>query len=123
MTTILTIPGRVHGLNGKEGLINLHYRDRARLKEMWTWLFLSQAKGNRHAGKVEVIITRYGIKIMEDFDNLACTMKIPMDAVKNAHIIKDDKMRIIGIPEFRQVRVASESLEKYVMEITDVVEP
>lgn len=120
MKTILTIPGRVHGLNGKEGLLNLHYRRRAELKEKWTWLFLSQARGNQHPGRVKITITRYCVRELQDYDNLAATMKMPLDCVKKANIITDDKMKTIGQPTLLQVRVPDAAHEKYIIEIEDL---
>lgn len=119
MTTILQIPGRVPSNNGKDGLLRMHYRQKAELKGIWTMLFRSQARGKKHEGPVLITITRYCVKALEDFDNLVSTMKIPMDAVKAAGIIVDDKMRVIGQPEFRQVLVGNKLQEKYVIEITD----
>lgn len=122
MRTVLTIPELVHGLNGDKGLIRMPFRERQRLKDTWTWLFISQALGNKHKGRVKVTITRYCLKPLEDFDNLAATMKIPMDAVKAAEIIKDDKIKIIGQPTFYQIKVKSENQQKYVIEIEDIEE-
>lgn len=122
LKTVLTIPELVHGLNGDKGLIRMHFRERKRLKDKWAWLFISQAKGQSHKGRVKVTITRFCLKPMDDFDNLAATMKIPLDAAKAAKIIVDDKIKVIGQPTFHQVRVKYENQQKYVIEIEDIEE-
>lgn len=120
MTTILTIPSKVPSNNGKNGLLRMHWSKRGKLRDTWTWLFLAQTH-NRHKGRVTVRFIHYytGAPI-SDADNLSSTSKIPLDAMKKAGIILDDKMTIIGVPTFLQVRVKSKDQEKTVIEITDV---
>lgn len=98
----------------------MHWSRRLKLKEIWTQLFLNQTD-NRHSGKVRIHFTHYYRgRAIEDADNLTSTSKIPLDAIKEAKIITDDKMSIIGMPTFSQVKVKLLSQVKTVIEIEDL---
>ena len=119
MKTIVEIPAKVPSNNGANGLLRMHWSKRGKLKFVWAMLFRSQTK-NRHKGEVKVLFTHYYIgRPIEDADNLMSTVKIPLDALKEAGIIVDDKIKIIGTPEIVQVRVAKKEEVKTIITITD----
>jgi hypothetical protein len=120
MKTTLVIPFKVPSNNGTKGLLRMHYRQKTHLRNVMTLLFKQQTK-NKHLGKVKVHFCHYHRgSAIKDYGNLVSTEKIPMDAVKDAGIIVDDSMAVIGQPTFEQVRVTDAKHVKTVITIEDV---
>lgn len=101
MTTEITFPGKVPGMNGKGGLIRMHWTKKKKLKEAYTWL-VRQATKNVHPGKVSIEMIRYSAGVTMDFDNLVSTGKVPLDAIVCAGVIQDDKDGVIVKRSYRQ---------------------
>jgi Holliday junction resolvase RusA-like endonuclease len=81
---------------------------------------MSQSR-NRHLGRVTIHFEHYYVgRPISDPDNLVSTMKIPLDALKNAKFITDDKLSVIGMPTFEQVRVTVKNQVRTVITITDL---
>lgn len=120
MTTVLTIPEKVPSNNGNNGLLRMHWTKRREVKRRWTLLFKAQTN-NRHKGRVKIHVTHYYTgRQIADFDNLTSTLKIPLDAIKDAGIIVDDHMLITGEPKFEQIRVKKKEEVKTIILITDI---
>lgn len=119
MMTTLTIPEKVPSNNGAKGLLRMHWSRRGKLRDTWAWLFRAQTL-NRHTGKVTIHFQHYYTgRSISDPDNLYSTMKIPLDSLKKAGIIVDDKIEIIGHPTFEQIPAAGGRV-RTVITITDL---
>ena len=112
----LIIPEKIDGLNGKNGLLRGHWAQRRRKKESYAWLFRAQTNG-KFAGQVRLTITRSYRGQKMDFDNLASTAKLPLDALVLAGIIEDDSEKIIGQPTFFQRQIGAKQAHYYQIEI------
>lgn len=88
-------------MNGKGGLIRMHWTKKKKLKEVYTWQ-VRQSTKNVHAGKVCIELVRYSAGSPMDFDNLVSTGKIPLDAIVSAGVILDDKDTVIVKRSYRQ---------------------
>ena len=121
MKTIIVIPERVPGLNGPDGLIREHYRPAKKRKDRYLIYCLSQKKGS-HKGIVTVKAVRHSIKLM-DWENLWSSFKHIMDAIVDAHIIKDDDPTIIINFSVSQVKISKRVDKKSVVIIEDYIEP
>ncbi len=90
MTTILEFPIVTQGLNGKDGLMRMHWSKKKKIKEQLTWLILAQSRA-RHPGRVRLSYHRnYKARPMDQFDNLPASMKIWVDSIIAAGLIADD---------------------------------
>lgn len=101
MTTELTFPGRVVGMNAKGGLLRMHWTKKKLLKRRFLWLVHEQTRA-KHAGRVELKLIRYSAGVPMDYDNLVSTGKILIDAIVSAGVIIDDKEAIIAKREYTQ---------------------
>lgn len=76
------------GLNGSNGLMQLHWAKYQKLKDKWIeYVFEIQPK--RHVGKVDITYTRKSVRMM-DFDNLSASFKPVGDALEELGVIDDD---------------------------------
>lgn len=92
MTRVI-IDELVPGLNGEEGLLREHWRDRAKRKKRYFYIIKSQTL-NKHIGKVRITYIRHTSAFL-DWDNHCASAKLPLDCLKDAKIITDDNPKII----------------------------
>ncbi|CAG5001701.1 hypothetical protein DYBT9275_02724 [Dyadobacter sp. CECT 9275] len=118
MTTEITFPGNIPGMNGKNGLLRTNWRKRNRIRDKWIW-HVKAATKNKHPGQVKLLLTRYGFSTPLDYDNLVATGKILIDAMVHAGVIVDDKPAIISEREYVQVKTSKDG-QKTVITITDL---
>lgn len=118
MTTEITLLGKVPGMNGKGGLIRMHWTKKKKLKELYTWL-VRQATKNVHPGKVSIELVRYSSGAPMDYDNLVSTGKLIFDSIVSAGVIPDDKDSVIVERKYRQEKCKILE-QRTVITITDV---
>ncbi len=82
------------GLNGDDGLINLHWTDYRDLKRKWVQYIFAQ-QPQRHAGKVSINYTRVSTRPM-DWDNLGASFKVIGDALEANDVIINDSPEIVN---------------------------
>ena len=119
MTTEITFPGIIAGMNGKFGLLRTHWTKRVKIRDTYVWWIKCKTK-NRHAGAVKMTLTRHSTRRMADYDNLVSTGKNLVDALVIAGVITDDNMNIIKEREYIQVKAKSKLEQKTVITITDI---
>jgi hypothetical protein len=119
MITEITFPGKVAGMNGKFGLLRMHWRKRNKLRDTYVWWIKSKTT-NKHLGAVKWTLTRYGLRPMTDYDNIVSTGKIIADAFVISGVIVDDKQSIIQQREYLQERVSKKEDQKTVIKIEDL---
>lgn len=90
-------------LNGKDGLMRLHWSKRKPIKEKFMWL-IKDRKVPKMEGKYNLTITNYYINWM-DWDNLASRFKIIGDALVKLKLLKDDSPEFIVGFKLEQERV------------------
>ncbi|ARK09061.2 hypothetical protein A6C57_01310 [Fibrella sp. ES10-3-2-2] len=117
MITEITFPGYVPGNNGPKGLLRMHHRKKADLKEKY-WGHIRSLTRNRHPGQVRLELIRYGCGQEPDYDNLVSTGKLLLDAFKLAKVIVDDKPAIIAERDYRWERVKLSHFQKTVVRFT-----
>lgn len=101
MTTEITFPGRVVGMNAKGGLLRMHWTKKKQLKERFIWQVKQQTQA-KHSGKVELKLIRFSAGVAMDYDNLVSTGKILIDSIVAAGVILDDKGAVIAKREYTQ---------------------
>ena len=113
-----TIPFKVPGLNGSDGLIRQHYHSAKKLKNRIYLEILSQ-KREVFSGKVSITYTRYSV-VEPDIDNLCASFKHIGDSLVKAGIIKDDKPSIIAdfIPRYGKAKNNAE--QRATITITEI---
>jgi hypothetical protein len=119
MITEITFPGKVAGMNGKFGLLRMHWRKRNKLRDTYVWWVKSKTS-NRHLGPVKMTLTRYSLRPTMDYDNLVSTGKSTLDSLVIAGVIIDDKPSIIQQREYLQERVSKKEDQKTVIKIEDL---
>lgn len=103
MKLIFKPPDLPPTLNGKKGLLRLHWSKRSKIKEKFMWLIKLQ-KPERMPGKVTLVMRNYAIHLM-DWDNLAGRLKIVGDTLVSLNLIDEDNPEIIVHFEMEQERV------------------
>ena len=81
------------GLNGKDGLINEHFRAKKKRQESIVWAVKAK-NPDKHKGKVIITYTRASV-VAPDWDNLCASFKHWGDALVKCGVIEDDKPSII----------------------------
>jgi len=119
MITEIEFPGKIGGMNGKFGLLRMHWTKRNKLRDTYAWWIRSKTK-NKHPGAVKWTLTRYGLRLMDDYDNLVSTGKIIADAFVIAGVIIDDKSKVIKEREYLQERVSKKEEQRTVIKIEDL---
>lgn len=76
------------GLNGSNGLKNMHHFKYSKEKKRWVWLVKEQ-NPKKHSGKVKVKFTRVSVRMM-DYDNVGASFKFVGDALERCGVIIDD---------------------------------
>jgi len=90
MTTTLEFSIVTQGLNGKDGLMRMHWSKKKKIKEKLMWLILSQSKA-RHPGRVRLSYHRnYKARPLDLIDNMPASMKFWVDSIVAAGLIADD---------------------------------
>ena len=72
-------------------------------KAFWARSVGKASCGRRPLGalrKAKLILTRFS-SVCPDYDGLVSSFKFVIDALVLHHVIKDDSMKIIGMPDFR----------------------
>jgi Holliday junction resolvase RusA-like endonuclease len=81
------------GLNGSEGLMQMHWGMYAKIKQDWVWLIRQQML-KKHSGPVKIEFTRRSVQMM-DLDNVGASFKVVGDALEEEGIIQDDSPKIV----------------------------
>lgn len=89
----ITLVGLIHGLNGSKGLMQSNFYTSNKEKKKIE-LRIKALNPPEFNGKVMIIYTRYGSKLM-DWDNMCSTAKFPFDGLKNNKVIVDDSPEYI----------------------------
>lgn len=118
LTTVLTFPGLIKGMNGAGGLLRMNWRARKRQRDTWIWFVKGETK-NRHPGKVRMDFVRYSSGVEMDYDGLVSTGKLLLDACVMAGVITDDKPSIIAEKDYRQEK-CKRSEQRTVITFTDL---
>ena len=90
-------------LNGKDGLLRMHWSKRPKIKEKFEWLIVHQ-RPKKITGEVTLIMYNYAVQLM-DWDNLAGRLKIVGDALVSLKYIDEDNPDVIIRFEMKQERV------------------
>lgn len=106
------------GLNGSDGLQQIHWAKYQALKKDWVW-FVRAENPDKHEGRVSIHYTRVSVRMM-DFDNIAASFKVVGDALEANDIIKDDSPRTISRFEVRWEKADSRKAQGVRVEIEDV---
>ena len=91
-------------LNGKDGLMRMHWAKRRKLQEKWTWL-ISSVTNAKIKGRVSITYTRSSVTA-PDWDNLCASFKTIGDALVKNGVIVDDNPRVVErfIPKWRKAK-------------------
>lgn len=81
------------GLNGSNGLQQLHWAKYNKLKKEWVWLIKAE-NPDTHNGAVKVNYTRVSTNPM-DLDNCAASFKVVGDGLVGCGVIEDDSPDIL----------------------------
>lgn len=101
------------GLNGKDGLLRMHWSNRKPIKEKLMWLIREQ-KLPRASNPCSIRSELYTISPM-DWDNFAAMHKLLFDAVKLCKIIEDDSPEYVLDFTMKQIRVHKKVDELFVV--------
>lgn len=94
-------------LNGKDGLLRMHWSKRKEVKTKFMWLIKMQ-NPEKITGLVKLVMTNYYIMPM-DWDNLAGRLKIPGDCLVSMGKIEEDNPELIVDFDMKQKRVKKRS--------------
>jgi len=81
------------GLNGKQGMLNMHWTKYTAVKKKWLILVMEQTRRKIEA-PVALVYERFMTKQM-DWDNLGASFKVVGDALVKAGVLMDDSPDII----------------------------
>jgi len=90
-------------LNGKKGLLRLHWTKREKIKQKFMWL-IKMKKIPKLPGKVTLVMYNYATHLM-DWDNLAGRLKIVGDAMVGLGLLEDDSPELIIDFDMKQEKV------------------
>ncbi|KKN11549.1 hypothetical protein LCGC14_1025400 [marine sediment metagenome] len=90
-------------LNGKKGLLRIHWSKRERIKKKFMWLIKMQ-KTPKISSKVNLVLFNYAVHLM-DWDNLAGRLKIVGDAMVGLGLLEDDSPEFIVDFDMKQEKV------------------
>ncbi len=96
-TSIITIQGIVQGLNGSTGLMNNHWTNRKKIKQLYCTVIedhLKAGAAKKHEGKVSIQYIGYKSCFM-DWDNYCASFKFLGDGLVKCQVIKDDNPKIV----------------------------
>jgi hypothetical protein len=92
----IDLPYLLPGLNGREGLMRMHWTKRRALAKTVQWDIISQVRslGVNSCLEVRITYTAYRHRLM-DWDNFASSFKLIGDGLKAAGVIKDDSPKFV----------------------------
>lgn len=96
-TSIIKIQGIVQGLNGSSGLMNNHWTNRKKIKQLYCTVIqdhLKSGAAKKHEGKVTIEYIGYKSAFM-DWDNYCASFKFLGDGLVRCGVIKDDSPKIV----------------------------
>lgn len=86
--------------NGSHG----HWRKKAKIAKQWRQLTLALAIRNgippKPLEKADLVLTRFSA-VEPDYDNLVISFKPVIDGLRDAGVLTDDKMSVIGVPSYQ----------------------
>ncbi len=100
MEYLLTIPGRLDGLNNYTAANRMNYQKGGRMKkaneEMIIWSIREQLAGVHINGPVLIYYRFYEPNRKRDNDNiLSCASKFVQDSLTKTHVLQDDTQKCI----------------------------
>lgn len=100
MEYLLTIPGRLDGLNNYTAANRMNYQKGGRMKkaneEMIIWYIREQLAGVHINGPVLIYYRFYEPNRKRDNDNiLSCASKFVQDSLTKTHVLQDDTQKCI----------------------------
>lgn len=102
------------GLNGKDGLLRMHWSKRSELLELWTGMVLEQKRA-ADPFPIEKCRVEFWLRVRQlmDWDNASARFKLVGDALVRAHVLKDDSPKVVDSFQVYQERVlTSEGLSQ-----------
>ena len=117
MNQIIIIDELPPGLNGSDGLKNMHYHKYSKEKKKWVWLIRSQ-NPQKHKGQVRVRFTRVSTRMM-DFDNIGASFKFVGDALEKNKVIVNDSPEYLIELSLHWEKAESRKDQHIKIEITD----
>lgn len=96
-TSIIKIQGIVQGLNGSTGLMNNHWTNRKKIKQLYCTVIedhLKSGAAKKHEGKVTIEYIGYK-SLFADWDNYCASFKFLGDGLVKCGVIKDDSPKIV----------------------------
>jgi Holliday junction resolvase RusA-like endonuclease len=106
-------------LNGKDGLIRMHWAKKSQLSKTWVWLIHAENM-NPHLGRVQVEFTRVSTRKM-DYDNIRASFKLVGDALVRCGIIQDDSPDFITELKVKWKKAKTLKEQGIMIKIEDVV--
>jgi hypothetical protein len=106
------------GLNGSDGLKNMHYHEYSKRKKEWAW-FVRAQNPKRHEGKVKVKFTRVSTRMM-DYDNIGASFKFIGDALEGCKAIQNDSPEYLTELSLHWEKAKSQKQQYVKIEIEDV---
>lgn len=106
------------GLNGSNGLKNMHYQQYSKEKKKWVWLVREQ-NPKKHSGKVRVNFTRVSTRMM-DHDNTGASFKFVGDALEKCGVIVDDSPNYLTELIIGWEKAVSRKEQGVLIEIEDI---
>lgn len=119
MSITLNIPELAPSLNGKGGLLRMHWTRRKKLLTKWQYLVMAAANGKRHVGPCHITIIRNYASSPLDQDNCYAAAKLPLDALRKCGIIKDDDNDTVLSLSCKQAKVATRKEQGTTIIITE----
>ena len=100
----IEIPEVAPMLNGKDGLMRMHWTKRRKLQEKWAVL-ISSVTNAKLKGRVSITYTRSSVTA-PDWDNLCASFKTIGDALVKNGVIEDDNPQVVVefIPRWRKAK-------------------
>jgi Holliday junction resolvase RusA-like endonuclease len=118
VTWQIFVPYTPPGLNGSNGLIRAHWTKRRKMAADCLLRTLAALPSKqRIAGPLRLRYTRRYARQPLDLDNLAASIKLPLDALVKAGVLEDDNPRVISELVTRQEKVATVAEEGYSIQL------
>ncbi len=118
MVQIIKIDELPPGLNGRGGIVNLHWAKYQSIKKDWVWLIASK-KPKKHKGKVKVSFTRVSTSPM-DFDNIGASFKFIGDALESNGVIINDSPNVLIELRLHWLKAKTRKDQGVIIKIKDV---
>jgi len=111
----LTFDVLAPGLNGKDGLLRIHWSKRKKWVDAFQALIMAQTQ-KKIQGEVIVTYERHNTRFM-DWDNMGASFKTIGDALVKCGVIEDDSPEIIVKFDPQQVKVGKTIERKTIVKI------